>query len=75
MQDLAVGILHAIDVVRVVVNMPSAAMAATARRHLMGWTSLVPSGIDTTSSRGVVMPIRRACSTTWSMPTICPRRT
>ena len=41
----------------------------------IGCTSLVPSGIDTASSSGVVMPIFLAWATTLSMPTICPRRT
>jgi hypothetical protein len=40
-----------------------------------GSTSLVPSGIDTTSSSWVVIPIFSDCSTTSSIPTIWPRRT
>ena len=36
----------------------------------MGSTSLVPSGIDTTASSGVVMPIWRASWITLLIPTI-----
>ena len=41
----------------------------------IGNTSSVPSGIETTFSSSVVIPILRACSTTSSIPTIWPRRT